>query len=55
MLRFDVPQVWSNLIRREAFVNHVVCWIALAGYPWVLLLPRRRAFCVASSAIIAIR
>jgi hypothetical protein len=38
MLRFDVPQVWSNVIRWEAFINHVVCWIALAGYPWVLLL-----------------
>lgn len=38
MLRFDVPQVWSNVIRWEAFVNHVVCWIALAGYPWVLLM-----------------
>lgn len=38
MLRFDVPQVWSNVIRWEAFVSHLVCWIALAGYPWVLLL-----------------
>jgi hypothetical protein len=38
MLRSDVPQVRSNVIRWEAFVNHVACWIALAGYPWVLLL-----------------
>jgi hypothetical protein len=39
MLRFDVPQVWSNVIRWEAFVNHVVCWIALlAGVPWLMLL-----------------
>lgn len=38
MLRFDVPQVWSNVIRWEAFVTHVICWIALLLQPWVLVL-----------------
>jgi hypothetical protein len=36
MLRFDVPQVWSNVIRWEAFVTFVVCWIALLMWPWLL-------------------
>jgi len=38
MLRFDVPLVWSNVIRWEAFINHVVCWIALLLWPWALAL-----------------
>jgi len=38
MLRFDVPLVWSNVIRWEAFISHVVCWIALLLWPWVLAL-----------------
>jgi hypothetical protein len=38
MLRFDVPQVWSGVIRWEAFVNFVVCWLALLVSPWILLL-----------------
>ena len=33
MLRFDVPLVWSNVIRWEAFISHVVCWIALLLWP----------------------
>jgi len=29
MLRFDVPQVWSRVIRWEAFLTFVVCGVAL--------------------------
>lgn len=36
MLRFDVPQVWSNVTRWEAFVTFVVCWVALGVTPWVM-------------------
>lgn len=39
MLRFDVPPVWSNVIRWEAFVTHVLCWLALLLSPWFLALP----------------
>jgi hypothetical protein len=38
MLRFDVPQVWSNVTRLEALITFVVCWFALAGWPWLLVL-----------------
>lgn len=38
MLRFDLPQVWSNVIRWEAFVTFIVCWLALLVTPWVLAL-----------------
>lgn len=38
MLRFDVPQVWSNVTRWEAFITFVVCALALAGFPWAMLL-----------------
>ncbi|MCW5576871.1 MAG: DUF4395 family protein [Burkholderiales bacterium] len=38
MLRFDVPQVWSNVTRWEAFITFVVCAVALAGFPWAMLL-----------------
>jgi hypothetical protein len=36
MLRFDVPQVWSNVTRWEAFLTFVICWLALFVSPWVL-------------------
>jgi len=39
MLRFDVPQVWSNGIRWEAFVTFLLCCVALTVTPWVLVLP----------------
>ncbi len=29
MLRFDVPQVWSNVIRLEAFLTFAVAALAL--------------------------
>jgi hypothetical protein len=38
MLRFDVPRVWSNVVRWEAFLTHVVCWLALLVSPWFLAL-----------------
>ena len=44
MLRFDVPQVWSNVIRWEAFIAFVVCIVALLGLPWLMLLPVVQGF-----------
>lgn len=38
MLRFDVPQVWSNVIRWEAFVTWLLCWVVLLVTPWVFVL-----------------
>ena len=38
MLRFDVPQVWSNVIRWEAFITFVVSWLGLLVTPWAMLL-----------------
>ena len=38
MLRFDVPPVYSNVIRVEAFVTTVISAIALMGYPFVMPL-----------------
>lgn len=38
MLRFDIPQVWSNVIRWEAFVTFAVCWAALLVSPWFMAL-----------------
>jgi len=37
-LRFDVPQVWSNVIRWEAFITFVLSGVALLFAPWVMLL-----------------
>lgn len=39
MLRFDVPLVWSNVTRWEAFVNFVMCAVALAFTPWAMVIP----------------
>lgn len=36
MLRFDIPQVWSNVIRLEALVTTLVCILALLVSPWLL-------------------
>lgn len=38
MLRFDVPQVAANVIRFEAFVTFLICWLALLVTPWLLIL-----------------
>lgn len=39
MLRFDVPPVWSNVIRWEAFITFVLSAVALLSTPWVMLMP----------------
>lgn len=39
MLRFDVPQVWSNVIRWEAFINFALCWVAVLAVPWIMVVP----------------
>ncbi|MCL5968842.1 MAG: DUF4395 domain-containing protein [Betaproteobacteria bacterium] len=39
MLRFDVPQVWSNVIRLEAFLTFAVAALALAfNFAWLMAL-----------------
>lgn len=38
MLRFDVPQVWSNVIRFEAMLTTLVCVLALFVSPWLMAL-----------------
>lgn len=38
MLRFDIPQVWSNVVRWEAFVTFAACLLALALSPWLMAL-----------------
>ena len=44
MLRFAVPQVWSNVIRWEAFITFLIGWIALLAFPWALLLLAAQGF-----------
>src|SRR5688572_2691962 len=39
MLRFDVPQVWSNVTRLEALLTFVLCWLALFVSPWLMVIP----------------
>jgi Domain of unknown function (DUF4395) len=36
MLRFDLPRVWSQVIRLEAFLTFSICWLALFISPWFL-------------------
>jgi len=39
MLRFDVPRVWSNVIRLEAFITFAVAALALAfNFAWLMAL-----------------
>lgn len=38
MLRFDIPPVWSNVIRFEAFLTFVICWLALLVSPWFMAI-----------------
>jgi hypothetical protein len=38
MLRFDLPQVWSNVVRFDAFIVFSLCWVALFVTPWVLVI-----------------
>lgn len=39
MLRFDVPPVWSNVTRWEAFINFTLCVLALLVSPWIMVVP----------------
>lgn len=38
MLRYDVPPVWSNVTRWEAFVNFLICGAALLFSPWLMVI-----------------
>lgn len=38
MLRFDLPKVWSNAIRVDAFVTFVIAIASLVVSPWLLTL-----------------
>jgi len=38
MLRFDVPPVWSNVIRWEAFLTTLICTFSLLFTPWLMVL-----------------
>lgn len=38
MLRFDIPPVWSNVIRLEALVTSLICLLALLVSPWCMAL-----------------
>jgi len=39
MLRFDIPRVWSNVIRLEAFITFTVAAMALIfNQPWLMVL-----------------
>ncbi|MEZ2720744.1 DUF4395 family protein [Paenalcaligenes hominis] len=38
MLRFDVPPVWSNVARWEAFVSFVISGLALLYSPWLMII-----------------
>ncbi|HLR30691.1 MAG TPA: DUF4395 family protein [Paenalcaligenes sp.] len=38
MLRFDVPPVWSNVTRWEAFLSFIVAAIAYWVSPWFMII-----------------
>lgn len=38
MLRFDLPPVWSNVTRWEAFIAFLVCGASLLFTPWLMLI-----------------
>ena len=38
MLRFDLPPVWSNVTRWEAFLSFLVCAASLLFTPWLMLI-----------------
>lgn len=38
MLRFDVPPVWSNVARWEAFISFVISGLALIYSPWFMVI-----------------
>ncbi len=39
MLRFDLPQVWSNAVRADALFTFACCLLALLVSPYFLLVP----------------
>jgi hypothetical protein len=39
MLRFDLPRVWSHVIRWDAFVTFCFCVAAWFVSPWLLVVP----------------
>ena len=44
MLRFDVPPVWSNVTRLEAFISFCVCILAFTISPWFMVIPLVQGF-----------
>lgn len=36
MLRFDVPPIWSNVARLDAFTTFTISLIALLGFPYLV-------------------
>lgn len=44
MLRFDVPPVWSNVTRLEAFISFLVSAAALLFTPWLMVIPAFQGF-----------
>ncbi|MBL8518273.1 MAG: DUF4395 family protein [Betaproteobacteria bacterium] len=44
MLRFDIPPVWSNVIRFEAFLTFVMCLLAYTLSPWLMVIPAVQGF-----------
>lgn len=38
MLRFDIPPVWSNVTRWEAFISFAVSAAALVFTPWLMAI-----------------
>lgn len=38
MLRFDVPPIWSNVARLDAFTTFAISLIALLGFPYLVPL-----------------
>ncbi|KKW68001.1 hypothetical protein AAV94_07490 [Lampropedia cohaerens] len=38
MLRFDLPPLWSNVTRLEAFISFLICTAALLLSPWLMAI-----------------
>lgn len=44
MLRFDVPPVWSNVVRWEAFISFLICLAAYFYSPWLMIILMAQGF-----------
>lgn len=44
MLRFDVPPVWSNVTRLEAFISFLVSVAAMLLTPWLMIILAAQGF-----------